>query len=94
MGGHDRGDGDCDFMVDVKNHCKDCGHWTRTGNLWGRCSTAPTGTFHHRKGYECRHTQSRYQNQSACNVRFMMKTEEMKGRGEDNERHGTVAEED
>lgn len=35
--------------------------------------TAPTGLFKHRYGYECRHTQARYQNQPACKVRFIQK---------------------
>ena len=55
------------------SRCKDCQHWTRHSEIWGTCDIAATGTFRHRKGYICKHTQAREQNQLACKVRFIQK---------------------
>ena len=53
--------------------CKDCYYWTCKHDTWGICSIAKQGTFKHKRGYECNHTQAREYSNRACKVKFRPK---------------------
>ena len=50
--------------------CKDCYYWVYKHDTWGICPIAKQGTFLHRHGYVCKHTQARESSNKACKIKF------------------------